>query len=36
VPALASLVIGVLAGPALIARDWKSQLQRWADLRETE
>lgn len=36
VPALASLVIGVLAGPALIARDWKSQLQRWQDLRETE
>jgi hypothetical protein len=36
VPVLASLVIGLLAGTALIARVWKSQLQYWQDLRETE
>ena len=36
VPVLARLVIGLLAGPALIARVWKSQLRYWQDLRETE
>jgi hypothetical protein len=36
VPVLASLVIGLLAGPALIARVWKSQLRYWQDLSETE
>lgn len=35
-PALASLVIALLAGPGLIAREWKPQLQHWQDLRETE
>jgi hypothetical protein len=35
-PVLAGLVISLLAGPALIARVWKAQLQYWQDLRETE
>ena len=36
VPLLAGLVIALLAGPALIASKWKSQLEFWQNLRDTE